>query len=72
MRNTNKIFVRNPQGNTPHGRSRHRLEDNIRMDLGEIGREDVDWIHLVLYTEQWRAVVNTIMNLSAQTRGRTS
>jgi len=37
--------------------------DNIRMDLGEIGCEGVEWIHLVQHRDQWRAVVNTVMNL---------
>jgi hypothetical protein len=36
---------------------------NIRMDLQEIGREVVDWIHLAQDRDQWRAVVNTVMNL---------
>jgi hypothetical protein len=38
-----------------------RWEDNIRMDLIEIGWEDVDWIHLARDWYQWRAVVNTVM-----------
>jgi hypothetical protein len=44
-------------------RSRRRREDNIRMDLMEIGWEGVDWIHLAQDRDQWRAVVNTVMNL---------
>jgi hypothetical protein len=47
----------------PLVRPRHRWEDNIRMDLGEIGWEVVDWIHLAQDRDQWRAVVNTVMNL---------
>jgi hypothetical protein len=39
------------------------LEDNIRMVLGEIGWEHVDWIHLVLDRDWWQALVNMIMNL---------
>jgi hypothetical protein len=45
------------------GRPRRIWEDNIRMDLREIGWEDVDWIHLAQVKGQWRAVVNTAMNL---------
>jgi hypothetical protein len=41
----------------PLGRSRHRWEDNIKMDVGEIGWEGVDWIHLDQERVQWRAVV---------------
>jgi hypothetical protein len=39
------------------------MEDNIRMDLTEIGWQHADWIHLVQDRVQWRAVVNTVMNL---------
>jgi hypothetical protein len=45
------------------GRSRRSWEDNIRMDLKEIRREGADWIHVVQDTDQWRAVLNTVMNL---------
>jgi len=45
MRNLHKILVDKPIGKTSRGRPRRRLEDNIRMDLREIGREDVGWIH---------------------------
>jgi hypothetical protein len=47
MRNAYKIFVRKPEGNRPLRRPRHRWEDNIRMDLGEIVWEGMDWIHMV-------------------------
>jgi hypothetical protein len=42
---------------------RCRWEDNIKMDLREIGWEGVDWMHLAWDRDHWRAVVNTIMNL---------
>jgi hypothetical protein len=42
MRNIYKVFVINPEGKRPLGRSRHRREDNIKMDLVEEGREGVD------------------------------
>jgi hypothetical protein len=41
----------------------HRWEDNIRMDLREIWWEGLDWIHLAEDRDQWRAVMNTVMNL---------
>jgi hypothetical protein len=37
------------------------MEDNIRMDLRKIGREDVDWMHLTQASDQWQAIVNTVM-----------
>jgi len=40
-----------------------RWEDNIRMDIREIGWECVDWIHLDQDRDKWRAFVNTVMNL---------
>jgi len=42
-------------------RSRHRWEDNIKMDLAEMGWEGVNWMHLTQDRDQWRAVVNTVM-----------
>jgi hypothetical protein len=47
----------------PLGRPRRRWEDNIKMDLREIGFGDADWIHLARDKNTWRAVVNTVMNL---------
>jgi hypothetical protein len=63
MRNAYKIFVAKPEGKRPLLRPRHRGEDNMRVDLSEIGCGDVDWIHLVQDRDQWRAHVNTVMNL---------
>jgi hypothetical protein len=40
-----------------------RLEDNIKMDLREIGWEVVDWMHLAQVRDQWWDLVNTVMNL---------
>jgi hypothetical protein len=45
------------------GRPRHSWEDNINMDLLQIGLGDMDWIDLALSRNKWRALVNTIMNL---------
>ena len=45
------------------GRPRHRWEDNIKMDLQELGRGVVDWIELAQDWERWRALVNAVMNL---------
>jgi hypothetical protein len=45
------------------GRPRHRWENNIQMDLGEKGWGSMDWINLAQDRDQWRALVNTVMNL---------
>jgi hypothetical protein len=45
------------------GRPKRRWDDNIRMDLREIGWEGVDWIHLAQDRDQWWTLVNTVMNL---------
>jgi hypothetical protein len=56
-------LVRKLEGKRPLGRPRCRWEDNIRMDLREIGWEGVDWMHLVNLRDHWWALVNMVMNL---------
>jgi hypothetical protein len=58
-----RVFVGRPEGKRPLGRPRHRWEDNIKMDLGEIGIDRTKWIQLAQDRVQWRAFVNTVMNL---------
>jgi hypothetical protein len=58
-----KVLVGNPEGKRPLGRPRRRWEDGIRMDLGEIGVEGVDWIRLAQDRDRWRVVVSAVMNL---------
>jgi hypothetical protein len=55
--------VGKPKGTRPLGRPRRRWEDNIKMDLREIRWGGVDWIDLSQDRDQWRALVNTVMNL---------
>jgi hypothetical protein len=55
--------VGKPEGKRPLGRPRCRLVDNIKMDLGEIGWDGRDWIELAQDRDQWRALVNMVMNL---------
>jgi hypothetical protein len=55
--------VGNPEGKKPLGRPRRRWVDNIKMDLREIGWDDVDWFDLSQNRDQWRALVNAVMNL---------
>jgi hypothetical protein len=51
------------EGKRPLGRPRHRLGDNIKMDLRELGWGGMDWIDLTQDRDQWRALVNTVMNV---------
>jgi hypothetical protein len=62
MRHAYSILVREPEGKTPHRRTRCRWEDNISMYLREIGWGGVDCITL-LRRDLWWVVVNTVMNL---------
>jgi hypothetical protein len=55
--------IPSPEGKRPLGRPRHLWLDNIRMDLGEVGWGDVDWIGLAKDRNLWRALVNSVLNL---------
>jgi hypothetical protein len=59
----NRIFVVKPEEKKSLGIPRRRWEDNIRMDLREIRWSGIDWIDLAQDRDQWRALVNTVMNL---------
>jgi hypothetical protein len=61
--NAYKIWLGKPERKRQLRRPKCRWEDNIRMNLRETGWEDVDWIHLAQDREQWRAAVNTVMNI---------
>jgi hypothetical protein len=61
--NVYRILVGKPKGKRPLGRPRHRWVHNIKMDLREIGWGGVDWIDLADDRDQWRALMNTVMNL---------
>jgi hypothetical protein len=58
-----RVLVGRPEGKRPLGRPRRRWEDNIKMYLREIGVDGANWIRLAQYRVQWRAFVNTVMNL---------
>jgi hypothetical protein len=62
-RNAYRILMRTPEGKIPLGRPRRRWVDNNKIDLTEIGWDGVDWIELAQDRDQWRARVNTVMNL---------
>jgi hypothetical protein len=63
MRNTYKIVVRTAEGNTPPEGLRRRWEDNVNINLKEIGWKGVDWINLAQGGFYWQALVNTLMNI---------
>jgi hypothetical protein len=58
-----RIFVGKAEGKRPLGRPRRRCEDNIKVDLGEIGWSGMDWIDLAQERDQWKVLVNTVLNL---------
>jgi len=58
-----RILVLKPEGKTPLGRPRRRREDNILMDLQEVGFGGMDWIVVVQDTDIWRALLSAVMNL---------
>jgi hypothetical protein len=62
-RNVYRLLVGKPEGKRPLGRPRHRLLDNIKIHLIDIGWSCVDWIGLAQGRDKWRAFVNALMNL---------
>ena len=58
-----RVLVGNSDGKRPLGRARSSWEDNIKMDLQEVGCGGVDWIELAQDRDRWRALVNAVMNL---------
>ena len=58
-----KVLVGKPEGKRPLVRPKRRWEDNIKMDLQEVGFGDMDWINLAQDRDKWRALVNAVMNV---------
>ena len=58
-----RVLMGKPEGKRPIGRPRHSWEDNIKVDLQEVGCGGMDWIELAQDRDRWRALVNTVMNL---------
>ena len=63
QRSVYRVLVGKPEGKWPLGRSRRRWEDNIKMDLQEVGCGGMEWIELAQNGGRWRALVNAVMNL---------
>jgi hypothetical protein len=61
--NAYRLLVGKPEGRRPLGRPRRTWLGNIRMNLVEVGWDDVDWIGLAQDRDRWRALVNAVMNL---------
>ena len=61
-RGVHKVLMGKPEGNRPLGRPRRRWEDNIKMELQEVGRVGGDWMELAQDRDRWRALVSTVMN----------
>jgi hypothetical protein len=62
-RNASGLLVVNPEGKRPLRRLRRVLMDNNKINLGETGLGGMDWIYLAQDSNQWRALVSTVMNL---------
>jgi len=58
-----RVLVGKPEGKRPLGRPRHRWEDNIKMEIQEVGCGGMDWIELAQDRDRWRKVVTAVMNL---------
>ena len=61
------VLVGTPEGKNPLGRPRHKWEDNIKMDLQEVGCEGMDWIDVAQDRDEWQALVNVKLISSFKT-----
>jgi hypothetical protein len=68
-RNAYRILVGMPERKRPLGRPTRRWVDNIKMNHREIGWDGADWMDMAQDREQWRALVNTVLN-SVRSEGR--
>jgi len=62
-RGVHRVLVGKPKGKRPLGRPRHGWEDNMKMDLQEVGGGCADWKELAQDRDRWRALVSTVRNL---------
>ena len=61
-RGVHKVLVGKPEGKRPLGRQIRRREDNIKMDLQEVGRSCGDWMELAKDRDSWQVLVSMVMN----------
>jgi len=61
-RGSDRVLVGKPEGKGSIGRPRNRWEDNIKMDLKEVGCGDMDWIELAHNRDRWQVLGNVVMN----------
>jgi hypothetical protein len=59
---TCRILIGRPEGRRPLGRPRRRWEDNIKLDLQEVGWGSMDWIHMAQDRDRCRTLVNAVIN----------
>ena len=62
-RNSYRVLMGKPEGKRPFGKIRRRWEDNIKMDLREVGCDPGEWIDLAEDRDHWRAYIRAVMNL---------
>jgi hypothetical protein len=62
-RGVHRVLMGKPDGKRPFGRPRRRWEDNIKMDLQEVGRGGGGWMDLAQERDRWRALVSTVKKL---------
>jgi hypothetical protein len=58
-----RILVGKPEGKRPLGRPGRRWMDNVKVDLRKVGWDGMEWIDMAQDRDQWRALVNTVMNI---------
>ena len=62
-RGVHRVLIGKPEGKRPLGIPRRRWEDNIKMDLQDVGGSCRDWMELAHNTDRWRALVGTVRNI---------
>jgi hypothetical protein len=62
-RNACRVLVRKLERNRPFARSRSGWEDNIKIDVQEVGWEDVDWCNVAEDVDKWQAGLNVVLNV---------